>query len=84
MKAKAQGAYNLLVKETEKYIEERAKLEAKLADKVSRLPETTPEGYTSLGIDKLKRKLAELDANYKKKAEYYSNYNKKREALKAF
>ena len=83
-KAKAQGAYNLLVKETEKYLEERAKLEAKLADKVSRLPETTPEGYTSLGIDKLKRKLAELDANYNKKTEYYSNYNKKREALKAF
>lgn len=73
-KAKAQGAYNLLVKKTENYLEERAELEAKLANKVSRLPETTPEGYTSLGIDKLKGKLAELDANYKKKAEYYSKY----------
>lgn len=73
-KAKAQGAYNLLVKKTENYLEERAELEAKLANKVSRLPETTPDGYTSLGIDKLKGKLAELDANYKKKTEYYSKY----------
>ena len=61
-KAKAQGAYNLLVKK------------AKLANKVSRLPETTPDGYTSLGIDELKRKLAELDANHKKETEYYSKY----------
>ena len=73
-KATAQGAYTLLVKKKENYLEERAELEAKLANKVSRLPETTPDGYTSLGIDKLKGKLAELDANYKKKTEYYSKY----------
>lgn len=76
MKAKAQGAHNLLVKETEKYREEKAELEAKLAEDEAYLSEATPEGHLAVNrdIEQLKRKLAKLEANYKKKAEYYSNY----------
>lgn len=76
MKAKAQGAHNLLVKETEKYREEKAELEDKIAVGGALIP-LFPGAFGNFLAAVTyhnKRKLAKLEANYKKKTEYYSNH----------
>lgn len=74
-KAKAQGAYNLLVKEMENYLEEKTELEAKTAVSGAFIPLFPGLFGNVLTISKYrnKRKLANLEANHNKKTDFLSN-----------
>ena len=74
-KAKAQGAYNLLVKEMEKYTEEKAELEAKTAVSGAFIPLFPGLFGNVLTVSKYRnrRKLTNLEANHNKKTDFLSN-----------
>lgn len=74
-KAKAQGAYNLLVKEMEKYTEGKAELEAKTAVSGAFIPLFPGFFGNVLTVSKYRnrRKLTNLEANHNKKTDFLSN-----------